>query len=236
MDVKEADILGEEAGEHWYYVAKGLAVRRLLGDERVGTVLDVGAGSGVFSRQLLAAGVAEAATCVDVGYDAPRDETYHEKPIRFVREVESVTHDLILMMDVLEHVDDDVALLRRYSDAMSDTTRVLITVPAFQALWSGHDVFLGHRRRYTLAQVEELVRRCGLRVQESGYFFGPILPVVAAVRLWHRLIGTEPKSTLEPAPSWLNEALVAIHRVESRVLLPRNRLGGLSVMCLAGRR
>lgn len=64
MDIKEEDILGPEIARHWYYVSKGRALQYFLRHVRKASLLDVGAGSGVFSRQLLDAGVCEQATCV----------------------------------------------------------------------------------------------------------------------------------------------------------------------------
>src|SRR4051794_7336766 len=100
MDVKEESLLGDNLASHWYYVAKGRAVRAMLGAAPAASVLDVGAGSGVFSRQLLDAGLVQSATCVDIGYTAARSETHNSKPIRFLREADQSMHGLILMMDV----------------------------------------------------------------------------------------------------------------------------------------
>src|SRR5262245_27886797 len=111
MDLKEEDILGDSIAAHWYYVSKGRALRRFLGDMRVDEVLDVGAGSGVFSRELLQHDVCASAVCVDPNYPAERSEVHLGKPIRFVRSVPRTTQKLVLMMDVLEHVSDDVGLL-----------------------------------------------------------------------------------------------------------------------------
>jgi 2-polyprenyl-3-methyl-5-hydroxy-6-metoxy-1,4-benzoquinol methylase len=132
MDVKEEDILGADVAIHWYYVSKGSALRRILGKRTVTESLDVGAGSGVFSRQLLDAGISNSAVCVDPEYGQEFTETHGGKEIRFTRAVDTVPQKLILMMDVLEHVDDDVALLRQYTDRMADDGLVVITVPAFQ--------------------------------------------------------------------------------------------------------
>jgi Methyltransferase domain len=236
MDLKEAAVLGDGAAGHWYYVAKGRALRAMLGDSRVREVLDVGAGSGVFSRQLLDCGLAGSAVCVDTGYAAEWKEFQSGRPIRFMREVADVTQDLILMMDVLEHVADDLELLRNYTRSMPASARVAITVPAFQQLWSGHDVFLEHYRRYTLHDVDALVRKAGLRPLSSRYFFGTLFPFVAAMRLSRRCIhraAGESRSDLKTYPGWLNSALIAIHAVERTVLFPRNRLAGLSVFCIA---
>jgi hypothetical protein len=142
-------------------------------------------------------------------------------------------------MDVLEHVDDDLGLLRSYADRMRGRGHVLITVPAFQALWSGHDEFLEHRRRYTLRQVEDLVRSAGLRVVRGNYFFGSLLPLVAA-RRWvdrRRLASGRmgAKSELRLHSARVNTVLTAIHDAERRLFFRFNRLAGLSVFCLATR-
>lgn len=65
MDLKEEDILGESIYEHWYYISKGQALHHFLGDINTPEILDVGAGSGVFSRQLLDKGICKSAVCLD---------------------------------------------------------------------------------------------------------------------------------------------------------------------------
>lgn len=234
MDVKEEAILGPDIKAHWYYVAKGRALRAILKDiSPVTEVLDVGAGSGIFTRQLLEMGLAKRGVCVDPAYETERVEG----PIRFVRAVETISQKVILMMDVLEHVDDDVGLLMQYTADMPRDGCVLATVPAFQWLWSGHDVFLEHRRRYTLCQFEEVMRRAGLTVLRSRYFFGALFPVIAAMRMGRRMGGRHDEigmhSDLRPLPPWLNRALIHIHDVERAALFPVNRFAGLSIFCLA---
>ena len=203
-------------------------------------VLDVGAGSGIFSRQLLDAGVAKSASCVDIGYPDTWEEDHNGRPIRFVKAIENFTQDLVIMMDVLEHVEDDLALLQCYSDPLPRNGRVVITVPAFQWMWSGHDVFLEHYRRYTLEQVEDLVRRAGLEVEKSAYFFGMLFPVAAAVRFSGKIFsnGSEKNqngSDLKSCPDLLNKLLIAVNGLEQRTIFRFNRVAGLSVFCLARR-
>ena len=159
MDLKEQEVLGDLAAAHWYYRAKSAAMLRMLGDAPVGRVLDVGAGSGFFSRQVLDRTQAEAAICVDPNYPAEHEERQGGKTIRFVQGVGDFDGDLVLMMDVLEHVADDTALLAEYAAKVRAGTRFLLTVPAHMWMWSGHDVFLQHYRRYTIGEVDRLVMR-----------------------------------------------------------------------------
>ena len=237
MDIKEEDILGSGIKTHWYYVSKGLAVRSLIGSDPVGETLDIGAGSGVFTRQLIDCGLSSGGVCVDPNYPHEFIETHNGTEIRFLHRVESVPQRLVLMMDVLEHVEDDVGLLREYGDKMSRGSRVLITVPAFQFLWSGHDVFLEHKRRYTLRQISDVATAAGLQVTHQRYFFGLLFPVAALLRLSDRLRvaagQADAKSHLKPASGFTNNALIRIHDVERKSLFRFNRLCGLSAFCLA---
>src|SRR5580693_7245398 len=81
MDLKEEDILGADIGRHWYYRAKAAALRRAVGDLGARRILDVGAGSGFFSRHLLAETGAQSALCVDIGYPSERDDSVAGKPV-----------------------------------------------------------------------------------------------------------------------------------------------------------
>jgi trans-aconitate methyltransferase len=212
-------------------------LKQVLRDRRVDEVLDVGAGSGVFSRQLLDAAICNRAVCVDPNYQDEYMEVHNGREIRFLRSVKDVEQRLILMMDVLEHVDDAVALLRRYTTSLARGGRVFITVPAFQWLWSGHDLFLEHKRRYTLRQLENLVETCGLEVVDGRYFFGLLFPLAAALRLRDRARlnagKIEARSSLRVYPHWFNQALVLLHDLERHLLFPFNRIVGLTVVCLA---
>lgn len=233
MDLKESEILGDQVNHHWYYRAKEAAMRRMLAGRAVRRVLDVGAGSGFFSRRLLETG-AESAICVDPNYPAEHDETHGGKPIRFVHAITSVQADTVLLMDVLEHVDDDTGLLRFYVDRAAPGTRFLISVPAHSWMWSSHDVFLEHRRRYTLRQLETVARDAGLTPRSGCYYFGLTLPIAAAVRLPERLRGStgEAKSGMQrhsPLVNWALRSLSAVERIAFRA----NRLAGLTAFCLA---
>jgi SAM-dependent methyltransferase len=235
VDLKEADILGGGAGSHWYYRSKLAAVRVLTSRLRYLTILDIGAGSGFFSRALLVTGPATRAICLDPSYTVDRDESVNGKLLRFRREGTASDADLLLFMDVLEHVDDDLGLLRQYTDAAPVGSHVLISVPAFMFLWSGHDVFLGHRRRYTLAQLTKLVERAQLRVVHSCYFFGFVFPIVVATRLLEqsrRGSGGGPKSQLRSHHPVVNRVLTGVCRAEMP-LFKLNRVAGLTAFCLA---
>lgn len=234
MDLKEGT--ADEARGHWYYVSKGRAVRKLLGGMRDAEVLDVGAGSGVFSRQLIEAGVAGRATCVDPNYTDDFIAAHERADCRYVRAANGAEADLMLFMDVIEHVDDDRGLLAGYLDHARRGAKVLVTVPAFQFLWSGHDEYLEHRRRYTVDGLTKAVADAGLRPLRSAYFFGALFPGVAAARIASKVLPSGPPTSAmrTPRPA-INRALTGLHDLERMISFPANRLAGVSAFCLAER-
>ena len=231
MDLKEEDILGDDIGRHWYYQSKAAALRRMVGHLAPQRLLDVGAGSGFFSHHLLTQGGAQSALCVDVGYERTWDETVGGKPVLYRRDCDATDCDLVLMMDVLEHVENDAGLVSHYATKVPSGAHFLVTVPAFRFLWSGHDVFLEHKRRYTLAEIERTMRAAGLEVVKSAYYFGLVFPLAAAVRLATRGDAT-PRSSLRKHGALTNGLLATACALELP-LFPANRAAGLTAFVLA---
>lgn len=90
---------------------------------------------------------------------------------------QNIVFDVIFLMDVIEHIEDDLTFL---SDLVNSTmvdsqTLFIITVPAFQSLFSSHDYFLKHFRRYNNSTIEKLAGNSGLQTLEKGYFFFSLL-------------------------------------------------------------
>ena len=233
MDLKETDILGSSINQHWYYASKAAATTRLLGSTPIRKILDVGAGSGFFTHHLLSHSSASEAWCVDISYDADSDASTAGKPVHYRREIDAVDADLVLLMDVLEHVDDDVGLLKAYVDKVPSGSRFLMTVPAFRFLWSGHDEFLEHKRRYTLAQLETVARDAGLTVQQGAYYFGLVFPIAATLRLLPKgAQPSPPRSQLKRHHPLVNTLLKSLCSIELP-FMNANRLAGLTVFVLA---
>lgn len=230
MDLKEIDILGNGIQDHWYYASKAKAMMRMIADCNARTILDIGAGSGFFSRHLLDHTAATASWCVDTSYEHEHDERDGSgKTLHFRRSVDRIDADLMLLMDVLEHVDDDLGLLSTYVDKVPSGCNVLITVPAFDFMWSGHDDYLEHKRRYTLPQMESVVRQAGLHIERGCYFFGSVFPLAAATRAAGKTqTPGPPRSQLRMHSPGINSLLKGLCAAELPVF-KHNRLGGLSV-------
>lgn len=104
---------------------------------------------------------------------------------------------LVLLMDVLEHVEDDRGMLRSLADSSHTTsaTRFLITVPAYGSLFCSHDRFLGHYRRYSFAEFGALLDAASLVPLSAGHLFASLVPLRILQVLHERLV---PPSRVPP--------------------------------------
>jgi trans-aconitate methyltransferase len=86
--------------------------------------------------------------------------------------------DLVLLLDVVEHIEDDKSFLRSLAGnkAIGSNTKIMITVPAYQSLFCSHDHFLGHYRRYTNKTLLATIKSAGFVKQSMGYFFMSLIP------------------------------------------------------------
>jgi hypothetical protein len=135
---------------------------------------------------------------------------------------------------VLEHIDDDVASLRRLGALLGDDGRILLTVPAMPFLWSSHDELHHHKRRYTRASLQAATKAAGLRVEHIGYFNALLFPLALAQRMLAKLTGSRQPIDALPSPT-VNGVLRSIFASE-RHLVGRVRLPvGLSLFAVIRR-
>jgi len=121
--------------------------------------------------------------------------------------------DGVLLLDVLEHADDDAALAEARR-VVRPGGWVLLSVPAFPWLWSFRDVDAGHLRRYSRRGLEDVVRRSGLAVERVTYYQCLLFPVLAVARLAMR--GRRLRDAEERVPRLINALLTAVNSVEAR--------------------
>jgi SAM-dependent methyltransferase len=141
--------------------------------------------------------------------------------------------DLICLFDVLEHIDEDVETLAVLRDHLAPDGRMLITVPAYQWLWSAHDVFLHHKRRYTARTLRRVFTDSGLCVDRITYFNTLLLPLAALARLKDRIAPGERSSGTGIPAQPVNSMLYAIFSCERRLLTRFNLPAGVSLMGIA---
>jgi 2-polyprenyl-3-methyl-5-hydroxy-6-metoxy-1,4-benzoquinol methylase len=124
------------------------------------------------------------------------------------------------LLDVLEHIDDDVGALRAAVELLRPGGLLLVTVPALPWLWSAHDVSVHHKRRYTKGTLRDLLAQADVRIEWLSYHTTLLLPVLATQRLVSRVRGIDPKAKydvkLPPAP--VNAAFRGVMALEARLL------------------
>jgi SAM-dependent methyltransferase len=222
------------------------ALERALGPRLASArVLDIGCGTG-FTLTRLPAGVRS------VGLDASpaalslaRERAPGSSFVRgsaYALPFADGSFDAVLALDVLEHLDDDLAAARELRRVLAPGGAAIVTVPAFQGLWSAHDEALEHRRRYRLPQIEAVLREAGLRIEHGSYYNFFLFPVVAATRMAERARGAlwparrsqdAAGTDLRVPAAPVNAALAALLGAE-RAIAPRVRLPfGVSCLVLA---
>jgi len=221
---------------HWWWRARErvlLDVIRELTPKGVRhSILDVGCGDGLFFGALAPFGDVEGVEPdLTVLGERAVDGRIHVSPFddRFEP---GRRYSLILLLDVLEHLRDPAAALRRARELLEPQGRIVITVPAFRWLWSGHDVINEHLTRYTRASLGALADSADLELRSSRYFFHWTVPVKLALGGVERIRRMPGRPPAVP-PAWLNRLLYAVSRGEERLLAPLNLPLGTSLLAIA---
>jgi SAM-dependent methyltransferase len=129
--------------------------------------------------------------------------------------------DLVIAMDVLEHVDDDAGALREIGRVLKPDGLLLVTVPALPSLWGAQDTINLHRRRYTRASLRDAFARAGLPAPRMTYFNTLLFPVVAAVRWSRKALGLADRMRTDfddNRPGMINDALERLFAAERHLI------------------
>lgn len=169
-------------------VVADLLKHRFKDSDSTINVLDIGSGDAYLVHQLAGRFPNLKVHCVDIEYTpqikarlsklvGDRHISLYASLDEFRSQNPQCVVDVLLLLDVIEHIEDDKGFLKSLRETRTVTadTEVLITVPAHQSLFSAHDVFLKHFRRYTVTGLLDTLRTCGYHSEQSGYFFWSLL-------------------------------------------------------------
>lgn len=234
---------------HWWFLARrdllmmGLS-RFPLPERRDGgpaRVLDVGCGTGGTMIRLAEAGLRPVGLDVEpLALARSRERGLHRLALASATALPfaSGAFDAVIAMDVLEHISDDGIACREIARVLRPGGALFVTVPAYPALWSSHDVALMHRRRYVRSGFAALLGGAGLQIEYLTHVVAAFLPVAAVVRILQRIRrGSAPPlpraDTALPRSSSVNRLLYRLHQAEVRLALRRPLPCGLSLFAVA---
>ena len=125
-------------------------------------------------------------------------------------------YDLILCLDVLEHLEKDSSYLEIFKNALLEKGKILITVPAHPFLWSPHDVFNHHYRRYTRKSLMSLIKDSGLHLESIRYWNSLLFPIFLFLRPLSRILKRNGSSEFTLPPKIFRPLLYSLLAFESK--------------------
>ncbi|MEG3177810.1 class I SAM-dependent methyltransferase [Sphingomonas sp. RB3P16] len=242
MDRIVYDRMAAHDSTHWWYRAR----RDILADYLVregnlpadARILEIGCGTGHNLPMLARFGRVEAIEIDPAARaiaSARLGAPVSAAPLPELPGIERGTYDLIAVLDVLEHIEDDVAALKAMGECLKPGGKILIAVPAHQWMWSAHDVVNHHHRRYSKPTLGAAIAQAGLKHNGLRWFNSLLFPLAAASRIVGRLRGKD-DSDDSPPPAVLNTLFERVFRLE-RHLVGRVPLSpGVSIVTLVSRK
>jgi SAM-dependent methyltransferase len=227
-DEANAFCFAVEDGSFWFQHRNAVIVDAVRRFPPTGFIADIGAGNGYVARGLKDAGF--ETLVIEPGATGIRNaQSRGLAPLVCATLQDAAFRPGALpaaaMFDVLEHIRDDLGVLRTLNEALAPSGRLYLTVPSFHWLWSGEDEIAGHHRRYTIAALESRLNGAGFVQEFATYFFAPLpLPILVMRSIPARLgfrksVEVDRMTTeLQPSQSLALRALGSVLAGERRLL------------------
>jgi SAM-dependent methyltransferase len=225
---------------HWWYRGRRTVLDGVIADlglPGAARILDAGCGSGRNMVELSRYGAVTGIELSDASVAVARERGAGEVISGSLLEMPFAegSFDFAVTLDVIEHLEDDLGALRELRRTVVPGGALLVTVPAYQWLWSGHDEINHHHRRYTRGSLQKVAEQAGWRQERTTYFNSLLLPVAILLRVLDRVNTKTTESSLDlwvpPEPlNWLLERPLAI---EAAMIRRGGRIpAGLSLLAV----
>ena len=202
------DRMAELDSRHWWYTARRDILSRVIETKAKppegARILEIGCGTGHNLDMLGRFGTVDAVEMDNAAREVASARMGRPAMMATLPTLEGIecgAYDLVALLDVLEHVEEDRASLVSIAGRLKPSGRILLTVPAHPWMWSAHDEVNHHKRRYTKKGFRETIEAAGLKVELLSYFNSLLFPLAAAARLAGRVTGKEDSDDkMPPAP------------------------------------
>ena len=243
MNSSEHQKLYELETTYWWHVGRRTIVAMLIGRAAINRgsttkqILDVGCGTGenikLLSQFGQVYGIDSAAHAIEFCRKRGLENARIGKAERLP--YPSSRFDLVTMLDLLEHLEEDMPALTEAFRVLKPEGCLLISVPAYRALWSEHDLALGHKRRYSRRELRHQVEKAGFKVNKLSFAITILFLPILLFRLSQKVLtkGRVPQTSYIILPNWLNKLFVGLLKLEARFLNHINLPWGVSLVCVA---
>jgi SAM-dependent methyltransferase len=239
MDRQIYDRMAEHDTAHWWYRARRKILARLIARRITRRndlqILEIGCGTGHNLAMLGTFGTVDAIE-IDPASRAIAAERLKRPvgyaPLPELPGVANAHYDLVALLDVLEHIEDDHAALVAIRTKLKPGGRVLLTVPAHPWMWSGHDAANHHFRRYSRKAFRDVIATSGLRIETLSAFNSFLFPAAIAQRVFAKLTSKEGSDDALPPPL-INALFEFVFGLEAYVVGRLPLPPGLSFVAIA---
>jgi 2-polyprenyl-3-methyl-5-hydroxy-6-metoxy-1,4-benzoquinol methylase len=218
------DRMAEHDSTHWWYRARrdvlASVIARKVMLPKDATILEIGCGTGHNLPMLGAFGAVDALEIDDAAAAiaaARLGKPVSQAPLPALDGIAEHAYDMVALLDVLEHIEDDTAALIAIAKRLKPGGTLLLTVPQYPWMWSGHDVANHHFRRYTKATLRKVVADAGLKLDLLTHFNSLLFPLAAADRLMARATGREGSDDALP-PAAVNALFESVFGLEKHLV------------------
>jgi SAM-dependent methyltransferase len=224
---------------HWWWRARERSILRRIEHRFAGRsdlrILDIGCGNGLLFKEMSRFGKIE-------GVEGNGSIVLPSNPFKSSIHIGSLedapladkSYDLFLLLDVIEHIDDDYGTLRRVRELAKPGATVLITVPAMMCMWTTHDDINFHKRRYTKLGLSKLLTSLGFQIDELNYFFVTLGIPKLLLHFLEKVTRPSKDAAVLPLipPEPINSIARQYFELEDRLLPPKLRFFGSSLLAI----
>lgn len=223
MQKIEYDRMAEREKNYWWHLGRYAIIEKYMklatGKNKKGKILNVGAGTGGTIPHLEKFGDLRN---VDISSDAikylKKNGYKADKANGTKLPYKNGEFSVVCAFDILEHVENDVDALKEWARVLKPGGKIVLTVPAYQWLWSEHDVSLHHFRRHTKKSISDKAKAAGLKPKKLSYAIVFSLPLIVSFRFLNKLLGrkVDSETSYVNVPQSVNRLFTNLLRLEAK--------------------